>query len=184
MHGTSDNIVPYATAMLSISVFPIMVVDGSYSISERADHIGIQNAMYTFFGQAHVPYAGSTAYMDTTVRFVSNFLYAYMGCTPADPNPLPNTFNNSVSVTEINSLENGLTVYPNPSHENIYIRRNDASVRSLKISLTDLTGRIIFETTVEANREIIIPRQNVAAGMYLLKFYSGVVETVKKICLE
>src|SRR6185369_14727225 len=72
MHGTADNIVPYATAMLSIITIPIMVVNGSYSVSQQANRIGIPNVMYTYFGATHVPYASNLSYMDTTVRFVSN----------------------------------------------------------------------------------------------------------------
>ncbi|MFM9028721.1 MAG: alpha/beta hydrolase fold domain-containing protein, partial [Bacteroidota bacterium] len=48
MHGTTDNTVPYATSTIYLyGVYPIMVVDGSYSVNERADVVGVPNVMYT-----------------------------------------------------------------------------------------------------------------------------------------
>jgi hypothetical protein len=182
MHGTADNIVPYATSMLSVLSIPIMVVNGSHSVSEQARRVGIPNVMYTFFGASHVPYANNTVYMDTTVRFVSNFLYSYMGCTPTDPTPLPNTFL-SVSVQQINFADNSVLIYPNPSSENVHIRL-PGGFNNCTLGLLDLSGRIIFESAGESKEEITLERKNIAAGMYLLKVNSNGTEIIRKICFE
>ena len=92
MHGTNDQTVPYSSdTIYLLGIFPIMEVDGSFAANEYANTVGVQNEMYTYYGSGHVPYLNNTAYMDTTVRFVSNFLYDYLACTPRNPNPLPNT---------------------------------------------------------------------------------------------
>ncbi len=114
MHGDRDRTVPYnSDTIFLLGVYPVTVVDGSYSISEYSNSIGLANEMYTYYGADHVPYISSVAYMDTTVRFVSNFLYKYMGCFPLDPSPLANTF-----LTGINSVlnENEISIYPNPGN--------------------------------------------------------------------
>ena len=181
MHGTSDPVVPYATAMLSLGGFQIMVVNGSYSVNQYANAIGVQNAMYTFYGGDHVPFASNTSYMDTTVRFVSNFLYAYMGCAPADPNPLPNTFV-TTAIPEISALEDEITVYPNPAVDHFTIQLNNSSAQ--KLVLTDVTGRMI--RTIQLNAEIpaTVDKGSLSAGMYFLKIYvSGKIIT-KKICFQ
>ncbi|MCX6290195.1 MAG: T9SS type A sorting domain-containing protein [Bacteroidetes bacterium] len=182
MHGTIDNTVPYATAMLYIiNIFPIMVVDGSYSINDHANSVGVWNEMYTWYGADHVPYAGSTAYMDTTVRFVSNFLYQYMGCTPADPNPLPNTFIN-VAVAENAAAENDLLVYPNPAEQNITIRSDRYRIQ--KLELFDVTGRAICSIMNNQASDMIISKENIPAGIYFLKVYLNGQRVIRKICFR
>jgi para-nitrobenzyl esterase len=158
MHGTIDGTVPYATDIIVfLGIVPLMQVDGSYSISEYADSIGLLNSMYTFYGQDHVPYASNTAYMDTTVRFVSNFLYSYMGCTPTDPNPLPNTF--SIGINEV--ANNSFRVFPNPSHGNIQFSEN---LNEFKVF--DVNGRMVFHSNENANRIVL----ELEPGVY---FYSA-----------
>ncbi len=182
MHGTADNIVPYATAMLYIlNIFPIMVVDGSYSVNNHADSIGVWNVMYTYYGASHVPYAGSIAYMDTTVRFVSNFLYQYMGCIPTDLNPLPNTFI-QVSVPELISPENDVSAYPNPASGYILIDLKNSSAQ--KIELLDVTGRIVRNAENISASHVRLDRGNLNAGIYFLKIIANGKTTTRKICFE
>jgi para-nitrobenzyl esterase len=164
MHGTNDNTVPYSTATIYLyGVYPLMVVDGSYAINQYADQIGLQNVMYTYFGSDHVPYLASTAYMDTTVRFVSNFLYGQLGCTPADPTPYPNTF----IATGLNGqiASTALEVFPNPTHEYCMIRHNEV-INTVR--LKDLAGRLIMEKTV-GEKETLLTVAAVATGIYLLE---------------
>jgi len=165
MHGTADNIVPYATAMLYLfGAIPIMIVNGSHSVTERAMHIGIPNVMYTYYGQSHVPYAGSTAEMDTTVRFVSNFLYAYMGCTPSDPDPLPNTF--PTGIESPGWQESSLSVYPNPAADYIFVdTRSDLQ----KLDLVDVTGRVMKHVSQQpAHSKTKIDCSSFSPGIYFL----------------
>ena len=181
MHGTVDNVVPYATSILYLfTAFPIMVVNGSHSVNEHADAIGIPNAMYTFYGQSHVPYATSLAYMDTTVRFVSNFLYDYLGCTPSDLSPLPNTFIN-VSVPELNSSQN-INVYPAPASDHINIDLKNSSVE--KIELVDVTGRTLRKMENISSTHVQLERGNLFAGIYFLRIIANGKTISRKICFE
>lgn len=177
MHGTNDNIVPYATAMLyMLNIFPIMVVDGSYSINEYANTIGMPNEMFTYFGQDHVPYSGSLAYMDTTVRFVSNFLYTQLGCTPSDPLPLPNTFP-STGIQD-SPFTSGILVYPNPSCGNVTVE--NVSAASLHVELFDVTGRMVREN-FSREPKLLLDGSNLAKGVYTLRVSSQGVTSVRKI---
>ena len=167
MHGNVDGTVPYATAMIVLlGLYPIMVVDGSYSIAEYADSIGVQNNFYTFFGADHVPYSSSTAYMDTTVRFVSNFLYRQLGCTPSNPLPLDNTFS-----TGINSVtaENDFMIYPNPASDKLKIKVNN---QIDNLMLFDISGRKLLEIdniTIDYSLDI----SNFNSGIYFYKINSN-----------
>jgi hypothetical protein len=165
MHGDHDNTVPYATDIIRLlGAFPIMTVDGSYSICNHADSVGLENVFYTYFGSDHVPYYGNAAYMDTTVRFVSNFLYKQLGCTPADPNPLPNTFNLTNSVREF-TFENN--IYPNPSTGIIKVSTPANSF----IQIHDLLGKIILSQKT-TSPETTIDLSNFK-GIYFLSIDGG-----------
>jgi hypothetical protein len=161
MHGTNDNTVPYATAVIYLAgVFPIMLIDGSYSVARYADSIGVYNQMYTYFGSDHVPYATNLQYMDTTVRFVSNFLYTQLGCTPSDPNPLPNTFTTGIAE---NNLKNFM-IYPNPSSEKISVQSDQFFDR---MDISDLTGRVVLS----ANNSGTIDVAGLGKGIYLVRLF-------------
>nr|MBP6532637.1 alpha/beta hydrolase [Bacteroidia bacterium] len=139
MHGTVDGTVPYATAIINyLGIFPIMQVDGSYSINAYADSIGMVNQMYTYYGADHVPYASNAATMDTTVRFVSNFLFTQLGCIPSDPEPLPNTFNLNTTVSEI---EGSFEIYPNPVSMELCIALKNNVGKIDKIRINDISGK-------------------------------------------
>ena len=182
MHGTNDIIVPYATDLLYLfGSIPILIVNGSYSLSQYANATGISNAMYTYYGGQHVPYVNNVAYMDTTVRFVSNFLYSYMGCTPADPNPLPNTFM-PVSTQDGNPVLNDLAIYPNPAVERVTVQWNNSIIQ--KLELKDITGRLIKTIHVNSSSPVSIDRGGLSSGLYFLKIFSHEKTMTAKICFR
>lgn len=164
MHGTIDNTVPYATSTIYLyGVYPIMVVDGSYSVNERADVVGLPNVMYTYFGANHVPYLSGAAYMDTTVKFVSNFLYGQLGCSPSDPNPLPNTFL-STGVQQVANSDMA-EIFPNPATYAWHVR---SSLPMSYVTLQDLSGRVVMTRDLENLRDFEITADEVESGIYLM----------------
>lgn len=79
MHGTQDQTVPYNHAMLyMLGIIPIMQVDGSSVIHPYALSQGVDSWYYQWEGADHVPYLSSQAYMDTTLAFVSDFLFQHL----------------------------------------------------------------------------------------------------------
>jgi hypothetical protein len=169
MHGTQDAVVPYSSQMLYLlQIFPIMVVDGSYSVNEHALLTGVNQSMYTYYGADHVPYASNAAYMDTTVRFVSNFLFRYLGCNPADPEPVANTWN-TVSVPGIIGSA-ALNIFPNPAAAEFTVRiAPEETGGALKVF--NSLGEVVFETmvyTVEQRVDL-----NGVPGMYFVTYTAG-----------
>jgi para-nitrobenzyl esterase len=190
MHGTDDNTVPYGTAMLYIGgTYQIMVVDGSRSISAHADSIGIPNKFYTWYGQDHVPYYGTSAaalaYMDTTVRFVSNFLYTQLGsaCTPADPNPLPNAPGAVGVITITDPDANASFIYPNPATGMFTIYRKGHAMDNITVKLTDVAGRTVKEMQLSGSESIDVSTYGISAGTYMMTITSDGKQQVKKVMI-
>lgn len=181
MHGTADQVVPYATAMLYLlNIFPIMVVDGSYSVNEHAMLTGIDQSMYTFYGAPHVPYAGDINYMDTTVHFVSNFLYRFLGCSPRDPNPVANTWN-TVSVNELAADVSSLEVFPNPATSEFTVRIPQSATGGI-VKMYDSIGREVYSNVITTSN-IKLETSNFS-GVYLLKVISGKEVMTKVVVVE
>jgi para-nitrobenzyl esterase len=181
MHGTIDDVVPYDTQMLYLlGAFPIMIVSGSYSVNEHAMLIGNEQSMYTFYGADHVPYAGNAAYMDTTVRFVSNFLYRQMGCTPRDPFPDANTWN-TVSVGEPQNSNGSLLVYPNPANSQFEVESSEFRENS-RIEMFNMVGEKIYSG--EFNHKTTIDSKLFPKGIYFVRITDSQKQLTKKLVIE
>ncbi len=190
MHGTVDGTVKYGRGKVFVSIIPIMYLDGSRVIKEKTNVLGITNPFYTFNSADHVPFVSGgtvvtqTAYMDTTIKFVRDFLVAQLGCTvtplqaPNSPfgvatlipftNCTTNTQQNfcvAISVKEINS-NIVQSIYPNPSNDFItlvFANTNDVHT----VVLTDITGKLISKTQTNST-EYKLNKGTTEAGIYFL----------------
>ncbi len=148
MQGNSDNTVPYCHAIIYVLGYPIMTVDGAQPINVQCNAVGVTNPFYTWYNKDHCPFISSTAYMDSTVWFVSDFLYSQLGCTPSNPVVLPNTpASCTTGLDETASPQLPLSVYPNPSNGKYFVNVQLKGRTFGEVS--DITGRTIaaFEIT-------------------------------------
>jgi hypothetical protein len=179
MHGTADATVLYNRGQVNPGV-PLIVLDGSRMLIDRANNLGISNPFYTWYGQDHVPYAtGSnpTAYMDTTVRFIRDYLIARLGCTDAPllaPNAPAQTANlytfAACSQVGIREYENaGLlqSIYPNPSADVVKLVFENAN-STHTIQLTDISGKILRTESTD-KLEYSLEKNTIAPGIYFLR---------------
>jgi hypothetical protein len=134
---------------------PLMYLDGSRMLHERACAVGVENQFYTFPGAPHVPYLANASYMDTTLRFIRDFLVKQMGCTEttlqAANNPLQTATLYAINYcdgTPVNEVcassgiqEDNISIqlYPNPSNGIIHISSDGASIQS--VNVMDMFGK-------------------------------------------
>jgi para-nitrobenzyl esterase len=185
MHGTIDATVRYNRGFASPFGINLILLDGSRMLNEQANVIGVSNPFYTWYGKDHVPYASSTVYMDSTVKFVRDFLISNLGCTDA-PLIAPNTpaqtatlyayttcttnVTMSCTLAGIRELTNSTiisSVFPNPSDNEMTIEFSDSNATH-KVELFDITGKIISSEMTE-QAIFKIKKNNVASGLYFLK---------------
>ncbi|MFM7472686.1 MAG: T9SS type A sorting domain-containing protein [Crocinitomicaceae bacterium] len=186
VHGTNDGTVKYNRGIVNPGT-PLMYLDGSRMIHERACAVGVDNQFYTFLGAPHVPYAGNAAYMDTTVNFFRDFLIKQLGCTDAAIQPennraqavnlYPINYCDGTPVNEVcptsSLVEENLLyalIYPNPAQHTIQV------VPSLEgkytVSILDISGRILLFKEMETGiAEISI--NTLSNGNYFIKVQSG-----------
>lgn len=183
VHGTNDGTVTYNRGLVNPGT-PLMYLDGSRMIHERACAIGVTNQIYTFNNASHVPYISNSAYMDSTERFVRDFLIEVMGCTqnmllPANQmqqqailypttycdGSASNEICTGVGINEIAAIET-LHCYPNPSNGQFTIETTQG-FKLLRVF--DLSGKLIFEKSklYSSKYEIDLGSQN--SGIYLIE---------------
>ena len=183
VHGTNDGTVTYNRGLVNPGT-PLMYLDGSRMIHERACAIGVTNQFYTFNNAPHVPYLNNAAYMDSTERFVRDFLVEVLGCTQTVLLPAnemqqqaflyPTTYcdgtpsNEVCSSSAINewSSSNELECYPNPNNGNFTIQTNNGFEL---LRIYNVSGILIHEARGDhlTSFEVGLPTQ--ISGLYLVE---------------
>lgn len=86
-----------------------------------------------------------------------------------------------------NYTENLVFLYPNPSDGNFQINVNNRNKIQLGISITDVTGKIIFEKSIlkEANEDIYFDNsiENLPSGIFLIKIFGDTINASKRIII-
>lgn len=194
VHGTNDGTVKYNRGVVNPGT-PLMYLDGSRMIHERACAVGVENQFYTFLGAPHVPYAGNAAYMDTTVNFFRDFLIKQLGCTDAILQP-ENSPAQAVNLYPINycdgtpvdevcptsslSEENLFTalIYPNPANGSIQIIPSIGGNYSVEI--LDYSGRILM-ASLDNNSICEMNIHSLSSGNYFVRINSGINSLTQKL---
>lgn len=171
LHGTEDETVPYGSEV--IGLFDInLPVDGSASIHERGLNLGMNTKFYTWQNAGHTPFVSSSAYMDTTVTFVRDFLL-----------DLVCDFN-TVSIVEQDTKDWQVRLSPNPASEGLTVLLGNAPSHSTwTLQLLNINGQIVREEQSQAD-SYYLARENLSAGMYLLRLQNGQQQVVRKVVFK
>lgn len=167
--GNNDATVPYCTAMIYVSGFPIMVVSGGGTMHIRCYNLGIDNPIHTYYNGSHSADISPTVNMDSTIALLSDFVYRHLGCTPSG-NP-GNYINNQTCVpnaTGINNefvLDESISIYPNPSAGEINVQ--SSTFKFIGLEICNVLGEKVFQTTL--NSQLSALNLNIPNGMYFLK---------------
>ncbi len=157
-HGPNDQTVPYGSTTLNLFGFPVTQVDGSSSLHERMNQIGVENCFEIYEDQDHVPHLGSPAIYDTTLSIMTQFL-AKQICQynfNCEYNPIV------TYLDERNSEQ--LDLFPNPAHDYIQVFNLSQPTR---FKIYNAQGQWIKTTDLIQNGENI-SIENLPSGIYHL----------------
>ena len=90
-----------------------------------------------------------------------------------DPN------NVSIANNSKNSLE--LSIYPNPSEDFAIIKVNSNKLNQYNISISEMSGKIVFKTIINDNQEMYVNTKDLASGIYLINVLGDDVFLHKKL---
>jgi dienelactone hydrolase len=179
-HGTQDQTVPYATDVITLlGFYPLLEVHGSYTISQRANEVGLTSCFETYEGQDHVPHINQPLYYDTTLTMTKDFLAHFICGTPI------NCVNNAVvGITEEAGGTGNLVVYPNPASDGFTVDLSSFEGAELNIELYDMTGRIIKTMFNHKADKAYFSRAELPSGLYFINVTSGNSRYSAKVLFE
>lgn len=185
LHGTQDNIVPFATNTINIFGQPLLPVNGSWTITKKIRLMNGTSNMFTFCEASHVPYydynsPNGALYMDTTVNFISSFLYEKVLNLGLAQIQIAEKDSSSCITSGLayNELD-GLLIYPNPSNGMLNIKTDLNDI--INLQLTSMLGKIIINKTVAGNEIIEINISDLSAGIYILTLKNKKATSIRKI---
>lgn len=175
LHGDQDAVVPYGSAMITVAGFyPIFVVDGSASITAKANELGIDNCFHTYPGGDHTPHINGGADLETTVNIISNFMHHLVCGEPTTCNPLADRAE-AVATTE-------LEIFPNPAQNGFSIQLKGNVPTEWDYSILDATGRMVGNGHVAGSESQQLDRKGLPSGIYLVKATAeGFARTVRLV---
>jgi para-nitrobenzyl esterase len=182
VHGTNDGTVKYNRGVVNPGT-PLMYLDGSRMVHERACAVGVENKFFTFANAPHVPYVSSNAYMDTTINFFRDFMLDRLGCTDAALQP-ENTWLETATLYAINYCDGTpvnevcytssiaenevqeLQLYPNPATTEIHV--NWGINVQMSIEVLDIMGKIVLQKSVFGDHTVLLSN-NLVSGNYMVR---------------
>jgi para-nitrobenzyl esterase len=172
-HGNADNTVPYGSAEIYLlGTYPLLQVDGSFSMIAQCQHLGIENCFETYEGQDHVPEVGTTAaalaYYDTTLVITRNFLVHFLCGDPLDC-----SYTTNVSVNNLPPLASVIEVFPNPAENNFSVNLTRLAGSDFTLQMFDAQGKMVENKTGLGNEIVKINTENLPAGIYFVKINTG-----------
>ncbi len=130
-------------------------------------------------------------YMSSVIPDSAMIILSASGTTPVANSYLyVDNISFSGTVTGINQFENlvsAISVYPNPSTENIYIELNAQKASTIKMQLADVSGKLIKEINageISGNYKQMISTTGISKGVYFLKVMANDAVEVKKIIIQ
>ncbi|MEJ6588975.1 MAG: T9SS type A sorting domain-containing protein [Crocinitomicaceae bacterium] len=180
-HGTADGVVTYNRGIVNPGV-PLMYLDGSRMLHERACAIGLEEYFYTYQGAGHVPYASNSGLMNLTINFIRDFLVLQLGCneTPLQPENAPSEEallyaiddcdgNPIIDECTLSGMaeneEKSFSIFPNPSSGLLSV---NADFEFDKASVFNIQGQKL-KTQVVALNGTKIDLSKFKAGSYLIQ---------------
>jgi hypothetical protein len=125
--------------------------------------------------------------MDTTVLFISQFLYYdVLKLSAVNPN---------ANIQEIDSADCATTgiyatpiaaakISPNPTQHSVLVELKNSNAMLQQIAIIDLTGRVVGLHNIENENQTTLNLQNFDKGIYLLKIITSEGMIIERIIKE
>lgn len=175
-HGDADGTVPFGTDLIYLAgFFEVMIVDGSSTVHERAENLGLTHCFKPHYGAGHVPHTSNANYYDTTVTYMTQWLKTFV-CGGTDY-----CYDYGTMSLEENTIQ-AVNVYPNPASSKLTIE-SDATMSSVRI--IDFSGRLVKEVATLNTTFLHIDVSSFLEGIYFVESnFSNGSRTMSKVVIR
>jgi len=174
-NAASTNANGVATANFSYSNNPLSIFDYTFDASSSTG--SIQNYVWDF-GDGTVGNGVNPSHTYTNAGAYTVELILVSDC---GNDTLTQTI---ADVSTIEYRPDGLSIYPNPAQESLWIKLPSKEQASL--SLRDASGRVVgsWSQSFEADQETEIELGNLAEGVYFLEIHSASIQYQERILIK
>jgi hypothetical protein len=167
VHGTADGTVSCYYDSVYASTHPESLLFGGGDIYNRLSHINLTHSLYLFQGADHVPYIlpvpfipPASAYMDSTVWLIRDFLYQNVSCDSS-----------IISGVENLAAVPAVAVYPNPSED--IINLTALGNEDLVAEVFSMDGKLLARKLIYANSVQHIAKNEVGTGVFQVTIFNA-----------
>ncbi len=127
-------------------------------------------------------YVGQTDYVSYGKVFVYNLFGQAVDSFQVDVGPGNFAFDiSSVNAVPETNISIGLSAYPNPAVNEIYVKCTDTYNERATLSLIDVLGRTVYQTFFNTGSPLTIPLNGIPSGVYFIKVETANSSVVKQI---
>ncbi len=91
-------------------------------------------------------------------------------------------YNNVTSINEVNASDN-ISIYPNPT-TNLFTINISGNYKKAEISISDLTGKIIYVSTISDSEKTEVNTKDFVGGVYLVQIQTADFIETKKLIVK
>lgn len=186
MHGDEDGTVPFGTDWISVSVFSeIIIVDGSQTVHEKAEEVGLKNCFKPHWGAGHVPHVNNQPYTDTTELYIREFLLSFVcegeNYCPCETTEDPSDCYNYQGLSTEEFALSSFNLFPNPAQTKFTI---EGEARIISYQVTDLKGQMVQSGNGNMQYGVDIDCSSFNPGVYLVQLHTEYGVSTKKVVVE
>ena len=163
IHGTADGTVPYGTGNVSLLGFPVTEVDGSATLHEQAEEIGLVHCFTTIDGAGHVPHVTDNDAYDVTLSTIAGALSSWI-C--ADYPDQCGEYDYTSDIRK--QLAHTVRMYPNPA-DNGHVTLVHSVVNGVwQARIRDGQGRVVA-THSDFGPQATLDLSGLPSGLYIVE---------------
>ena len=163
VHGTSDGTVPYGTGNVTLLGFPVTEVDGSATLHEQAEEIGLTHCFTTIDGADHVPHVTDNDAYDVTLSTIAGALSSWI-C--ADYPDQCGEYDYTSDIRE--QLTHTVRMYPNPTDNGQVTLVHSAAEGPWQARVRDGQGRVVA-THSDFGPQAALDISGLPSGLYIVE---------------
>ncbi|MGB1670336.1 MAG: alpha/beta hydrolase fold domain-containing protein [Flavobacteriales bacterium] len=163
VHGTSDGTVPYGTGNVTLLGFPVTEVDGSATLHEQAEDIGLVHCFTTIDGAGHVPHVTDNDAYDVTLSTIAGALSSWI-C-----DDYPDQCGEYDYTSDIREqLTQTVRMYPNPARDGRVTLVHSAAEGPWQARVRDGQGRVVA-THSDFGPQAVLDLSGLPGGLYIVE---------------
>ena len=163
IHGTADGTVPFGTGSVNLMGFPVTDVDGSATLHDEAEDIGLTHCFITLDGAGHVPHVGNNDAYGVTLSTIAGALSSWI-C--ADYPDQCGEYDYTSDIRE--QLAHAVRMYPNPADNGQVTLVHSASDKAWQAHIRDGQGRVVA-THTDFGPQATLDLSGLPSGLYIVE---------------